>query len=118
MADFTDKAAFGTSRMNPSSMVPGSSSNAPQGGFATQRRTQAPAAKPSQNQMQQLAAQLQPRPQPKAPRVQIPAQQSALPASMQAMLPAQSAPEQKKSRTFKQDDFNLLASVFKTLAEQ
>ena len=44
MADFTDKAALGTRRMNPSSMVPGSSSNAPQGGFRTQLRSDASAA--------------------------------------------------------------------------
>lgn len=38
MADFTDKLAMGTSRMNPSSMVPGSTGNAPQGGFGTQMK--------------------------------------------------------------------------------
>ncbi len=51
MADFTDKLAMGTSRMNPSSMVPGSTGNAPQGGFGTQVKTPTP-------QMQALAQQL------------------------------------------------------------
>lgn len=38
MADFTDKLALGTSRMNPSSMVPGAmGGNAPQRGVGTQQ---------------------------------------------------------------------------------
>lgn len=37
MADFTDRLALGTSRMNPSSMVPGAmGGNAPQSGFGSQ----------------------------------------------------------------------------------
>ena len=54
MADFTNKAALGTRRMNPSSMVPGSSSNAPQGGFRTQLRSDASAAGSGAAQMPSL----------------------------------------------------------------
>lgn len=179
MADFTNKAALGTRRMNPSSMVPGSSSNAPQGGFRTQLRSDASAAgsgaaqMPStppvppnaqtatgvapnyltpQQQMANLAEQLSaggtPRPGQKVssqmgrvPRVQLPMQtfehtgqsgpmindfhktgaptdMSSLPAEVQSQLPGQTAPEQKKSRTYKKEDFDMLSAVFKTLGDQ
>lgn len=39
MGDFTDKMAMGTSRMNPSKMLPGSTGNAPQKGLGTQKGT-------------------------------------------------------------------------------
>lgn len=38
MADFTDRASLGTSRINPSSMIPGARNNAPQIGAASQFR--------------------------------------------------------------------------------
>lgn len=63
MADFTNKAAMGTQRINPSSMVPGARGNAPQGGFRTQlKRSPSGGAEGSgvapQSQYNQLAQQL------------------------------------------------------------
>ena len=52
MADFTDKAALGTHRINPSSMVPGATGNAPQNGVSTQTVSR-------NRQLQALANQLQ-----------------------------------------------------------
>ena len=178
MADFMNKAAAGTSRMNPSSMVPGSTGNAPQGGFGTQAAKRAPrrVALPSEMQgagggaasgntalrAQMLARQMNAASQakgamPYADRVSsakngptpiqhlptgnwwenpigttpaepdvsstmlgpwalsegpVRAQQSDLPVEQQQMLP------EKKSRSLKADDFDLLASVFKALASK
>lgn len=158
MADFTDKAALGTSRVNPSSMVPGATGNAPQGGFGTQVKTPTP-------QMQALAQQLNAGLKPitqadnalqnpgnplrvnasGATNIQGPLfpptskradelhantipdytwnhpsreKQSNLPAQTQSMLPGQSESDQKKNRSYKKEDFQLLSDVFKTLSER
>lgn len=129
MADFTDRASLGTSRINPSSMIPGSRSNAPQIGAVSQfRRPAAPAANmadtggaPQQMMARRnaLAYQLNGTPPASAPRVQMPPQpqrQSDLPTQTQQMLPNGS--DKKKTRSFKQDDFKMLSDVFKTLSEQ
>ncbi len=118
MGDFTDKMAMGTSRMNPSSMVPGAmGGNAPQNGMTSQ--------------MKSLASQLQnggggvvprlkmpPNPRAAAPTPQAaaptPQKMSELPPEMQQMLPNKS----EKSKTYKKEDFGLLADVFKTLSER
>lgn len=99
MADFTNKAAMGTSRINPSSMVPGARGNAPQGGFRTQlKRSPSGGAEGSggapQSQYNQLAQQMAqhtapqqgvtPSQAPVIPRVTIPtAPQSMIPQSLQ-----------------------------------
>ena len=123
MADFTDRASLGTNRINPSSMIPGSRGNAPQIGAASQFKR--PAANmadtggsPQIAQRNALAYQLSGTPPQAAPRVQIPQQpqrQSDLPTQTQQMLPNG---DNKKTRSFKQDDFKMLSDVFKTLSEQ
>lgn len=122
MADFTDKAALGTSRVNPSSMVPGATGNAPQGGFATQLRRPASApqsAAAQQSQAALLAKQLGAQ-TAQIPRLAMPQRptQSDLPAQTQSMLPGQSESDQKKNRSYKKEDFQLLSDVFKTLSER
>lgn len=108
MGDFTDKLALGTSRMNPASMVPGSTGNAPQAGVGTQLKR--PALQPGQ-QTAALAAQLSQGVKP----LQMPAQpQSDLPTSTQQMLPNKS----EKKTSYKKEDFQLLSDVFKTLSER
>lgn len=101
MADFTNKAAMGTSRINPSSMVPGARGNAPQGGFRTQLKRSpsggaegSGAVAPPMSQYNQLAQQMMqntapqqgvaPSQAPVIPRVTIPtAPQSMIPQSLQ-----------------------------------
>lgn len=92
MADFTNKAAMGTQRINPSSMVPGARGNAPQGGFRTQMKRSpsggaegSGAGAPMMSQYNQLAQQLAqatPTPPPNA-------QQATGIAPQQGVMPSQ-----------------------------
>lgn len=103
MADFTNAQALGTQRMNPSSMVPGATGNAPQGGFGTQARA---------SQMASLARQLAPAgQQPGAPRLKMP------PSPQQAAPQTAPASVSKGKRNMKPEDFDLLADVFSTISK-
>lgn len=148
MADFTDKAALGTSRVNPSSMVPGATGNAPQGGFRTQAGMSAQVTptkqlqnrnflpegrvpEPGINPIAQVGNQATGRDynvrDAAIARLQAQlapqgrtrqAAQSDLPAQTQSMLPGRSESDQKKNRAYKKEDFQLLSDVFKTLSER
>ena len=140
MADFTDRLALGTSRMNPSSMVPGSTGNAPQGGFGTQLKqdlTKSPNAQVASQatgrdlpatreaQKEELMRQLQGGVSAamQRTRVQLPGDraqtfQSDLPTETQKMLPGRDADAKPKKRNMRPEDFEMLSNVFKTLAEQ
>ena len=142
MADFTDKLSLGTSRMNPSSMVPGASGNAPQAGLGTQLKNALSSVQPqvanqatgrdlalpssADSQRMALMRQLNQVPSPMKQLSQVPspmglsAELSTLPPKVQKMLPSENVKEKPvqpkaKSKMQRPVDFNMLANVFKAL---
>lgn len=146
MADFTDRMAMGTNRVNPSSMIPGSRGNAPQVGATSQmRRPAAPMAdtggSPSNAQRDALMQQLRGGMTSSMVnnmmngnrRVQLPSapltgEGGAKPTAVneqrmkrQSELPAEAQrmlPSRSEKKSYKADDFAMLSDVFKLLSER